>query len=181
MTDGTRDRDALRRRRWIALGPGIVIALILALQAAGRHHKTAPGPPVIEHRVIGDEISQPETLAPRVDYLLARADDLRLEARQLASLKELQAEWDAKSASLALELDRAGAEFERFMESTGDKASMREIQAHTGPVAELSRQVSSLRRVYWQRALRVLDHKQREVVGRELLTESPTKRGRPHK
>ena len=144
------------------IGPGILIAIILSLQIAIKEHTSSSSrQPIVERQVIGSQTKP----TPGVDYIISRADELDLSEKQIASLKRLQAEWQAKSQPLNDEMARASKEFERFMKESKGKASLREIQTHAGAVSELSRQTSSLRRIYWEKGLQVLDETQRNNLG----------------
>ncbi len=160
------------RRRWIIIGPGLVIAIILALQVAINNHKTSVGPPIVERQVLGGKAADGPVSAPEIDYVLKQSDHLALTAHQAAVLTDLQSDWKTKSKPLVDDLQKAADHFHIFMQNVGDKAPMQDIQAHAAPVSELSRQVSSLRRVYWEKALQVLDKGQREKIQRQLSDEA---------
>ena len=172
MTRRTQQDQTKPRKRWIVIGPGLVIAIILALQVAINNHKTSAGPPIVERQVLGAKVAAGAVTAPEIDYVLKHMDDLALTSHQVAVLTNLQSDWKTKSGPLADDLQRAADSFQRFMQDVGDKAPMQDIQAHAAPVSELSRQVSSLRRVYWEKALQVLDKGQREKIQRQLSDEA---------
>jgi hypothetical protein len=156
------DVQSRPRRRWIIIGPGILIAIILALQVAIKQHTVSSRPPIIERQVIGRQGTS--ELARSVGYVIDHAEQLKLSERQLASLKNLEGEWETRSAPLQSELNRAASEFERFMKQAEGKVTAQEIQARGAEVSELSRQMASLRRVYWQKALQMLDEEQRKTI-----------------
>jgi hypothetical protein len=165
----SRQKDnAKPRSRWIIIGPGIILAIIFALQIAINNHKSASVPPIIEKQVIGGETTQSMTPTPEVGYVLEREDSLGLSSAQESSLRKLQAEWEARSRPLVATMNKAARDFQAFMDKSGGRATMRDIQSHTGYVSESSRQVSSLRRVYWQKALYVLDKRQQSVIEKSL-------------
>ncbi|MHB0912750.1 MAG: hypothetical protein ACYC2Y_04805 [Armatimonadota bacterium] len=155
------------KRRWVIIGPGLVLALILALQIVVRNHRTT-AEPIIERQVIGVQTERGYTPALEVSYILERRDVLRLSERQQESLRKLQSEGASKSKPLTDSLDEAANDFQAFMKKTGGKATVRDIQTHSGQVSELSREVSSLRRVYWEKALMLLDERQKAIVRQEL-------------
>ena len=155
--------ESKSKRRWIIVGPGILIAIILSLQIAIKEHTKSSRQPIVERQVIGTQASETKP-APGVDYMISQAGELKLSGDQIASLKRLQTEWQSKSQPLTEQMDRAAKEFERFMKKSNGKANLREIQAHAGAVSEMSRQTSSLRRVYWEKGLQVLDDRQRETL-----------------
>lgn len=152
------------RRRWIIIGPGIVLAAILALQVAINARRASDDRPIIERQVIASDISAHSTPAPEVSYVLEHRALLALTENQVIRLKKLQERWRRESEPPAKELNRSAREFEQFMEKSKGKVSVQDIQAHAGEVSELSRRTSSLRRIYWERALQALDSKQRSAV-----------------
>lgn len=156
------------RSRWVIIGPGVILALIFGLQMAINNHKVASAPPIIERQVIGGNSTQKLITAPEISYILAHNDQLHLSSRQKASLNRLQDDWAAKSKPLTVSMDRAVEEFNAFMKSAGNRASMREIQSHAAPVSESSREFASLRRIYWEKALQELDKEQRAAINQEM-------------
>lgn len=158
--------------RWIIIGPGIIIALILTLQVAMRNHQTISPPPIIERQVIGGlETAEDAMPSLDIDYILKHAEQLGLSSRQTASLKKLQKEWETESKPLTKEMNEAADEFEQFMKKAGSKATMRDIQTHAARVSELSRQASSLRKIYWQKTLQVLNNDQVKKLQEEVSKE----------
>ncbi len=151
------------KRRFIIIGPGILLALIFALQVAIQNHQKAAAPPIIERQVLASSSSH-AVLSPEIGFILKHKNELRLTDGQQAKLTKLQAEWDAKSGPMTAEMNKAAADFQSFMRKAGGKAMMRDIQSHAGPVSELSRQVSSLRTIYWQKAQQILSAEQRKAV-----------------
>jgi hypothetical protein len=168
MTRRVQQDQSKPRKRWIIIGPGLVIAVILALQVAINNHKTSVGPPIVERQVLGGKVAVGPVSAPEIDYVLKQRDDLALTSHQVAVLTDLQSDWKTKSKPLMDDLQRSADSFHEFMQNVGDKAPMQDIQAHAAPVSELSRQVSSLRRVYWEKALQVLNKGQRSEIERQL-------------
>ena len=152
------------RRRWIIIGPGIILALIFGLQIAIQNHKASSAPPIIERQVLGTKAEQGPIMAPELDYILERKDQLALSPSQEKTLMKLKSEWEAKSEPLMDQLNKASEDFQKFMKQSGGKATMRDIQSHAGAISELSRQVSSLRRVYWEKGMQMLDEKQRRMI-----------------
>jgi hypothetical protein len=142
----------------------MLIAAILAMQVAAKNRQSASAPPIVEHQVIGGEMTEDSTTAREVDYILERAAQLGLTDGQRVSLQNLKAEWESKSGPLTDQMNRAALQFESFMSKAKGKSSMQDIQSRAAPVSELSRQVSSLRRIYWQKALQVLDADQRKAL-----------------
>ncbi len=160
--------DVKPRRRWIVIGPGLVLAVILAIQVMIANRPKPAGRPIIERQVIGSEVIQTATPAPAISYILERKQQLALGDRQVKALNALQVDWQSKSKPLSAELNKAAGEFNAFMKTAENKATMKDIQSHSGPVSELSRQVSSLRRVYWEKARQILSAPQQQTLDKEL-------------
>lgn len=126
--------------------------------------KTESAPPIIERQVIGGEPAHQPYITPEVSWLLQRSSQFHLTQTQTSALTKLRGEWDLKSKLIRTELDSASRDFQAFMRSRGGRASVSDIQSHSGPVSELSREYSGLRRVYWQKALGVLTKDQRASI-----------------
>lgn len=173
MTKNQQQPQAAPRRRWFVIGPGVLIAVILGLQIAIANHRTTSAPPIVERQVLGARTDTVSAPAYEISVILGHAKDLRLSDSQSSSLKKLQAEWIAISKPLTEEMNRSAADFDEFMARANGRATLSEVQSHAGPVSEASRQVASVRRGYWQRALRVLDPQQREALKRA-VTIRPT-------
>ena len=157
-----------RPRKWIIVGPGILIAAIIALEVMARDHQTRTGPPIVEHQIVRGQVGSGGYPAGSIEYILTKSDRLQLTEAQVGKLGELRAAWQAKIGPITREMNSAAADFERFMRQSGRRASMRDIQDHAAVVSELSRQLSSIRRIYWERALQILDAGQRETLEQEL-------------
>lgn len=134
-----------------------------------RNHNTASTPPIIERQILGDEVStQKWAPALQIDYILTNSKKLGLGNKQLEALNKLNTEWKFKSKPIMDDLNRASANFQQFMKKIGNKASMQDIQSQAAPVSELSRQIASLRKIYWQKALQILDKHQQKALGNDL-------------
>lgn len=167
------------RKRWIVIGPGIVLALILAIQIVIASREKSVRPPIIERQVVGSGVAQSVRPAPEVAYILEHSDRLALSDRQVKALSALQSDWQSRSRPLSEDLEKAAGEFGAFMKETGSKATVPDIQSHAGSFSELSREVSSLRRVYWEKAIQVLSEQQRKVIDKELARGYQPKPARP--
>jgi len=175
-------RPAGRRR--LVVGPGLIIALALSFYIAhqqGLFRKS--GPPVVE-RVTTSGPKQPP--AADIDFLLQRADELRLTEEQVGKLRLLREEWEKNTAAQRAALDREEKQLDRFMKEAAkaDRPTpLREIQRRTAAFSELSGQLAAARRTYWQRGLLVLDLGQREAAQKalrehlKLPPESPLPKG----
>lgn len=177
-------RPAGRRR--LVFGPGLIIALALSLYIAhqqGLFRKS--GPPSVE-RVTTSAPKQPP--AADIDFLLERADELRLTEEQVGQLRDLREEWKNNTATQRAALAREQKELNKFMEGaakTDRRTPLSEIQRRSAAFSELSRQLATARRAYWQHALLVLDPDQRKAAQKalrehlELPPESPPQKSLP--
>ncbi|HEY3298137.1 MAG TPA: hypothetical protein VGK34_05715 [Armatimonadota bacterium] len=165
MKQSERQKNDTPRRRWLIIGPGIVFALILALQWVITNRKSSDtGRPIIERQVIAVPKTRGEVRVPEIGFVLQNREQLKLSAAQVSDLRKLEVEWNEKSKPLNDLMNRAASDFQSYMKSAGSKVAMKDIQSHAAPVSELSGQISSLRRVYWEKAIIVLDGKQRRAV-----------------
>jgi Spy/CpxP family protein refolding chaperone len=157
------------RRRWFTIGPGLLMAVALSVYiAAQRGLFTKPRPPVVEH--VGPEASDTPPAA-EISFLLDRADQLHLTDAQRARLRALHDQWARATADQRAALDREQKELDRFMKSAqkvGKPTPLSEIQRRAGPISELSGQLASARRDYWERAMHVLDPDQRDAAEKAL-------------
>jgi len=131
--------------------------------AISRHQATM-SPPIIESQVIGG--SQEQKVAPprEIGYILKNANKAALTAQQKASITKLRQEYESKSKPMKADLEKASSDFQSFMKKTGKRASIKEIQTQTAQVSDLSRQLSTLRKAYWQKGISQLDKKQQKTL-----------------
>jgi hypothetical protein len=155
------------RRRWITIGPGIILAAILALQIVSANRQKPAAPPIIERQVEGSA-RQGISPAPTVSYILDRKGKLKLSPGQVKHLSALEAEWASQSGPLVKDMDKAAREFNAFMKKSGNKATLKDLQAHAASVSVLSGQLSGMRRVYWEHATSLLDKTQIKIVKSDL-------------
>jgi hypothetical protein len=156
------------RKRWIVIGPGLVLALIISIQIVIANREKPAAPPIVERQVVGSEMPRRFVPTPEVKYLLARKEQLALSTEQVQALDALQTGWQGKSKPLTDDLKKAAGEFDAYMKGAGERASLRDLQSHAGDLSELSREVSSLRRIYWEKAVQVLNKDQRKAIEKEL-------------
>jgi Spy/CpxP family protein refolding chaperone len=138
--------------------------LILALQVVISSYKTPAGPPVIEHQVIGRSDSRQLVPIKGVGEIQQRAKELALTRDQLNQIQMISQEWKQKSKPLDDQANAETTKFRKFMDSSKEKTNFRTIRTQTSNLSELSRQLADLRHIYWDKALQVLDAKQRRVL-----------------
>ena len=168
MKQPNKQTEKQPRRRWITIGPGIVIALILAIQIVVANRQKPVVAPIVERQVVSNEVSRKMLPTPEIGYVMERKEQLALDNHQIKVLDTLSLEWQSKSKPLSANMDKAAGEFNAFMKKTGNKATMQEIKSHAGHVSELSREASSLRRIYWEKTLQVLNKQQRQIIDKQL-------------
>ncbi|MHB1456026.1 MAG: hypothetical protein ACYC0V_03830 [Armatimonadota bacterium] len=168
MKQTNKQTDKQPRRRWITIGPGIIIALILTIQIVVANRQKPTAAPIIERQVVNNGVNRKMQPAPEIGYVIEHKKQLALSSNQMKALDVLRLEWQSRSKPLSANMDRAAGEFNAFMKKTGNKATIQEIKSHAGYVSELSREASSLRRIYWEKALQVLNKEQRQVIDKQL-------------
>lgn len=168
VKQSSKQSDKSPRNRWLTIGPGIVLALILAIQIVIGNRQKPTQPPIIE-RVVGTVSERKLLPAPEIGYLLERRERLGLNDPQVKRLMIIQNDWQVESKPLTTDLKNAADQFNAFMKEAGHRrVAIGDVQSHAMSVSELSRKVSSVRRKYWERAMGVLSSKQRVAVNQEL-------------
>ncbi len=149
-----------RRPRFV-LGPGTVLALLLAgfllWRNGGRPWwREPPAPPAAP-------VALPELgLTPEVAWLLRHAEALALSDHQTASLAALQAGWERASQG-DLTAAEAGAErLEGYL--AADRPSVAGAQRASDELSTASANLAALRQAYWDDAWSELTATQRERV-----------------
>lgn len=163
--------DASKKpRRWFVIGPGIILAVILAIQVVIINRKTDSAPPVIEHYVSGSGISSANVPIDGINSMFKVENKLALTSGQREALSKLNSEWKQKSSPLDKQMSKATEEFDKYMSGNQKgKAPVSEIQSHAASVSGLSGQAVSLRKIYWQKALMILNAKQRNILNNEIF------------
>lgn len=161
-----RGTEAERRpslRRWLRIGPGLILALVAIWILWPHLREEGPGsrsPSIQRTRV--DPLPNPPPTAPDPGWLLKQRQALGLSADQVRKLTRLRDRWDRDTQALREELAQATAEFERGMPAGGERGvTMEQLRERAAPVSELSRQLVDARRAWWEEARAVLTAHQR--------------------
>lgn len=161
------------KRRWLSIGPGIVIALAVSAfvgsqwAKAGIEQKTTS--PIMERRMISstsDGISGP---TPDVGFIIRHARKLHVSKSQAARLQALQTKWvtfyGPRMASANKAVDKTN---EYLSEAKGhSRTPVTQIQGAAEPVIAVSGEISSVRCSYWDRAISILSSDQRKMLQAE--------------
>lgn len=171
-TNGSETRP---RRRWLNIGPGIVIALAISALVGSQWIKTETGKksnaaaPILERRTISSSYDGKSGPTPGIDFIIDRAAMLRLRPEQIAQIKKLHAEWNKRyEPKLALARQAAEEASKELDEAKGNRRTpVTRIEESAAPVIALSGEISAARRDYWNRAVSILDPHQRESLQAE--------------
>jgi hypothetical protein len=169
-TSKTPSSAAQARTPLLRIGPGLVIAVILAVIIGGNaikdklpQQKSTSGP-IIENRIVGGS-SNPAPPTLDVGFLLTHSDKLGLTPKQVSALNTLnrkyQSTYGPKLKQAKAEADKLKSLLAKSGNGTTPVAS---IQQQAAPYVALSSQISQGRRQYWSRAMTLLTPKQREKV-----------------
>lgn len=162
--------------RRLNFGPGIVIALAISALLAAQYIKTETAKqnayksaPIVEQSVYQD----PSGPTPDVSYIIIRSGSLKLTVTQQTRLAALQAEWNTMYAPKLEAADRAAEDARKYLSSVHGKARIpvSQIEDQAGSVIALSREISSARIRYWDKALQILNSHQRSVLKRDRETD----------
>ena len=175
------------RRRWLRLGPGTIIALIVAVAALASGRLNEPNKAALSAgRVVYEADAQgrmrrvdaaappPRPLAlprlwkPEPRMVLDRQSELHLTSGQRRTVAALDAGWRHDRAQLEAEMQpiatRAGQGAGAESETQG--VSMAQLRQGLADYSELSRAYDARRADYWQRAVAVLTARQRRTMER---------------
>ena len=162
--------ETRKSRRWFVIGPGLILSAVLAIQIVVTNRKTDSAPPIVEHYVSSASISDDSVPIDGINSMLKFEKKLALTSGQHESLLKLHSEWMEKSRPFDDRLRRASEEFNSFMaRNPKGRVPVSEIQSHAASVSNLSGQAVSMRKVYWQRALIILNTKQKNILKDEIL------------
>lgn len=163
-------------RRLFYIGPGLIIALILAVLIAAnwyrgemRMRKAKSGPPIVERQITSSDLDPQMGPAPQVSFLLERRGKLKLTHEQMRELESIQNEWKKLYGPKIAEANRVAEEAGRYLESSKRKGRTptAQIQDRAAELIALSREISTARRRYWDRAMSALTVEQRKLVNEQ--------------
>lgn len=165
-----------QRPSLIRIGPGLIIAFVLALffgtrwmiQERETRQSTSNGPPIIERPIV----STPEEKLgpiPEVGFLLEHKDTLGLSPAQVSQIDTLQSEWERYSRPKQHQAEVEAQAAQKYLKKTQNNrrtpAAQIEDQAHG--IIVLSRELSTARLRFWDRAFRLLTPEQQKLVYQE--------------
>jgi hypothetical protein len=165
------------RPRMIRIGPGLIIALLVALFIVVRwlqSERTAQQqsilPPIVEKPLV---IPEQEKLGPtpEVNFILQHKLALKLTASQIQQLGKLQDQWQRFSAPKQQQLKRSAQATEKYLQGAQNqhRTPAAQIEDQAKDVIVLSRELSSERQRLWSRALTVLTLTQQKAVNQERI------------
>ena len=163
------------KRRFLHIGPGLIIALIVSMFIGYNWYKTVKQrnvtdmPPIVERNVFSSPEQEKLGPIPLVKFIIDRRKKLNLNNSQASELSVLHAEWNKLYEPKLSEAKKAAASAGKYL--AGKKGQSRTPSAHiqneAAPLILLSREISSARSRYWDKAMQILTPKQRVFVQRE--------------
>lgn len=158
------------KKRWIVFGPGIMAALMLSLFVTAKNFTLFQGkPPVIEKQVsLGKE--QP-VYAPELPFLITNRKKFRLSEKQTALIKNLHKKYDEDARPLKKELKEATAQLAVYFnekEKGGNRVAFKAVHEQSQNYQQLSRDLSQLRKFYWEQGINVLSESQKKIAEEEI-------------
>jgi hypothetical protein len=147
------------RRPRLILGPGLVVAVLLAVGLLLLQHR-AQGPRTLQLTRPVQPIQPPVLREPAL--LLQYADKLQLTPDQRRQIKALAEQYEREAAPLRKEADRATAKLRAYMDQQAqakatDLTALRQQAARLG---EPSARLGQLRWRYWEMAAALLSREQ---------------------
>lgn len=162
------------KKRWIVFGPGIMAALMLSLFVTAKNFTLFQGkPPVIEKQVsLGGE--QP-VVAPELTFLTTNREKFQLSEKQAALIKNLHKKYDEDARALKKELKEAAAQLAVYFnekEKGGNRVAFKDVQEQSQNYQQLSRDLSQLRKFYFEQAKNLLSEEQKKKLTTYMTIES---------
>lgn len=163
----------------LVLGPGLALALVLALFLLRAPRLQAPGRRLPERVAAAD--AKPMVLppgeiglVPEPAWLVRRGAEIPLTAEQTRRAGELARAWSEETAATRAELAQASDELARYLGARRAEGRFDQADAmrHSAAVAELSADLARRRHDDWERIWVTLDEAQQRRV-KELRSTSP--------
>lgn len=164
------------KRRWLNIGPGIVLALAISALIGARYisaelaaRRQPSAPPIIERQVISSSQEEKSGPTPEVSFIIDRAEKLHITAAQLPRLKALQLKWQKYYGPKIAQANQAAAKTNEYLADTKRNlhTPVAQIQNAAAPVITLSGEISAARRSYWNQAVSILTPAQRKTIQAE--------------
>lgn len=163
-TEAQRDKGA--KRRLFVFGPGIVAAFAISLFVTAKNFTLSQGkPPVIEKQVSLGK-GQP-VYAPELTFLIGNHKKFQLSEKQAALIKNLHKKYDEDARPLKKELKEATAQLAVYFnekEKEKNRVAFKDVQEQSQNYQELSRDLSQLRKFYFEQAMNLLSEDQKKLV-----------------
>ncbi len=157
------------KRRWIVFGPGIMAALMISLFVTAKNFTLFQGkPPVIEKQVSLGK-GQP-VYAPELAFLITNRKKFQLSEKQATLIKNLHKKYAEGARALKKELNEATAQLAVYFnekEKGENRVAFKDVQEQSQNYQQLSRDLSQIRKFYWEQAENLLTETQKELVKRE--------------
>lgn len=187
MSKNNRDPDSatLPKRRWLNIGPGIVIALALSALIGSQWIKTEIASrkqpnvsPIVERQVVSSSDDEKSGPTPEVSFIVGRAQKLHLTSAQLARVEALWSKWQEFYGPKIAQANQATNRTSKYLAGAKDRSCtpVAQIQSAAAPVIALSGEISSARRSYWSQAVSVLGLDQRRALQAERETDWAVKK-----
>ena len=166
----------IAKRRLFNIGPGLKIAIVLTIVIVGYKYLQVQKqidsqerqPPIIERPLI---TSSAEKLGPtpEVSFIIDRRAKLGLRDDQVKKLRQIDSDWQRIYSP---KLDEAKAAAEKANSYLSDakgsrKTPVAQIQNEARPMIALSGEISSARREYWEKAVKLLTPEQQTALQKE--------------
>ncbi len=152
-------KEPTPRRRWLRIGPGLLLALTAI--AWGWPYLFPPAAKPKIERTLQSQSPMTAPSAPDPTWLLSQRTSMKMSDAQFQKLSALQQRWTRDTRQLQGSIDAATRDFNASMNA--DKgATMEQLQTRAAPLTELSRQMSDARRAWWSEASLTLEAKQRK-------------------
>jgi hypothetical protein len=171
--------NAEPKRRWLNIGPGIVLALAISALIGARYIKTEiaarrqpDASPIIERQVMSSSYGDKSGPIPEVSFIIDRAGKLHITDAQLAHLKALQSKWRKFYVPKIAQANKAAAKTHKYLADAegNSRTPLAQIESAAAPVVALSREISAARRSYWSQAVKILTPNQRKALQAERET-----------
>ncbi|MHB9037385.1 MAG: hypothetical protein ACYC64_12025 [Armatimonadota bacterium] len=172
----TSDSRTLPKRRWLNIGPGIVLALAISALLGARYIKTEmasrqqpSAPPIVERQVISSSYEEKSGPTPEVSFIIDRTEKIHLTDAQLVGLKALQSKWQKFYGPKIAQARLAAVKTDEYLAGTKSRSRtpIAQIQSEAGSLINLSGEISAARRSYWNHAVSCLTKKQRSILQQE--------------
>ena len=171
----TEKNNTQPKRRLLRIGPGLIIALIVSMFIGYNWYTTIQSrpvsdtPPIVERSVFSSPEQEKLGPTPVVKFIIDRQIKIGLNSSQATKISELNTEWKKLYEPKLAEANKAAANAGKYLaDAKGQsRTPSAHIQNEAAPLISLSREISSARSRYWDKAMQILTPKQRVIVQKE--------------